>query len=330
MPVSDPAARRPRRSAALLRGLAPVLLAGVCASAAAQGGVMDFLFGKRAASEAVPTPTQRRTWELGEFTALRIVPAEPGATNEHPRLVPAESLRLALGSVRVVHKGRNEPLFGADELQSLTEPISQALINAQPNEDLLLLSTSRRGDGFLVTPTAITARLFLSGGQLQVVVHQARHEFVDQYRGSRIPPQFTFGSRAAAGEAVLQATVGQRPRSDWVALPLSIVAPVGTAPAPAAGPPAPPVAAPMPATTPTGAGGGSAVAAPTPAAPATPSVAPAPVAPRAAEPARAAVRDEAFFREQELRLQNLKRLRERGLITEEEYQAKRREILGQL
>jgi hypothetical protein len=54
------------------------------------------------------------------------------------------------------------------------------------------------------------------------------------------------------------------------------------------------------------------------------------VAPRAAEPPRAPVRDEAFFREQELRLQNLKRLRERGLITEEEYQAKRREILGQL
>lgn len=304
MPASTLPIHQPHRPRSSMRCLLPLALAFACATASAQGGVMDFMFGKRGSGDTAPTPTQRKTWELGEFTALRLVPAEAGATNEHPRLVPAEALRLALGSIRVVHKGRNEPLFGADELQGLIEPISQALVNARPDEDLLLLSTNRRGDGFLVAPTAITARLFIMGEQLQVVVRQARYEFVDQYRGSRIPPQFSFGSRATPGEAVLQATVGQRPRADWVALPLSIVAPSAAAPAPA-----PPTAA-MPAVAP--------ATAPVPPAP-TPAAAPTP-----------SVRDEAFFKEQELRLQNLKRLRERGLITEEEYQAKRREILGQL
>lgn len=52
---------------------------------------------------------------------------------------------------------------------------------------------------------------------------------------------------------------------------------------------------------------------------------PAPAAPAASRP-----RDAAFFEEQELRLRTLKRLRDSGLITEEEYQQKRREVLERL
>ncbi|MBI3154087.1 MAG: SHOCT domain-containing protein, partial [Burkholderiales bacterium] len=52
-------------------------------------------------------------------------------------------------------------------------------------------------------------------------------------------------------------------------------------------------------------------------------------APKPAAPTRAA-RDAAFFEEQELRLRSLQRLRERGLLTEEEYQRKRREIIDAL
>jgi cytochrome c-type biogenesis protein CcmH/NrfG len=53
----------------------------------------------------------------------------------------------------------------------------------------------------------------------------------------------------------------------------------------------------------------------------------------AAAPERSATRpkrDEAFYEEQEQRLRTLKRLRDSGLITEEEYQRKRREILDLL
>jgi hypothetical protein len=52
-------------------------------------------------------------------------------------------------------------------------------------------------------------------------------------------------------------------------------------------------------------------------------------APNPSPPARAP-RDAAFFEEQELRLRSLQRLRERGLLTEEEYQRKRREIIDAL
>ena len=62
----------------------------------------------------------------------------------------------------------------------------------------------------------------------------------------------------------------------------------------------------------------------------------APVTPRspaattAAPPAGTAPRDSRFFDEQEQRLSTLKRLHDRGLITDDEYQQKRREILQAL
>jgi hypothetical protein len=91
------------------------------------------------------------------------------------------------------------------------------------------------------------------------------------------------------------------------AAPAVVVAPPPTAvpvtPVPAAAPaPRPPVAAPM-------AG---------------------PTAPPAALPPQTRPRDAAFFEEQEYRLRTLKRLRDTGLISEEEYVQKRKEVLGQL
>ena len=65
-------------------------------------------------------------------------------------------------------------------------------------------------------------------------------------------------------------------------------------------------------------------------APAQPAAAPAaalPAAPASQPPPAARPRDPGFADEIEQRLLTLKRLRERGLISEEEYQQKRRDIL---
>ncbi len=119
------------------------------------------------------------------------------------------------------------------------------------------------------------------------------------------------------------------------------------APAPAAPPPAAPAAAVRTPVAPVAAGATAGVIATAPAAaasaprPATTSAPPAPTATTTAPPAvapAAAVappaaqrpRDAAFFEEQENRLRTLKRLRDNGLISEEEYQAKRREVLDKL
>jgi hypothetical protein len=238
----------------------------------------------------------RLVWQIGEFTSVQRVARESGSEpNQHPQVLPPEQLRTMLASLRVLIKGKSQPLFGTDEIGDLIEPLAQALAVAQPGDDLLLLSTSRRGDIVLVPASGLTARLFVQGNQLHVIVHDARLEFMGAWIGTRIPPKFSYGTRAKASEVVLQSAGGQARRSDWQALPLGVTAASPAAPtaAPAAAPIAAPVAAPISA------------------------------------PASAPARDGAY-QEQEQRLRGLKRLREQGLISEAEYQQKRREILQTL
>ncbi|MBX3619171.1 MAG: SHOCT domain-containing protein [Rhizobacter sp.] len=245
---------------------------------------------------AAAAESAQRLWQIGEFTAIRLVPREEGAEpTQHPAAVPPEQLRQMLASVRVMLRGKSEALFTADELNELVEPLAQALAAATPADDLLLLSTSRRSEVLLAPKSGLTARLFVQANALNLIVHDARLEFMGAWIGTRIPPKFTYGSRKAASGVQLQSATGASRRADWLALPLAATS---AAPAPVA----------MPAAMP----------APAPAPPGTPAAAPAPV------------RDPAFFQEQEQRLRALKRLLDQGLITEAEYQQKRREIVQSL
>lgn len=285
-------------------GLA-LALGGACAPARA--GVMDFLFGGDKTADAGKGDPRQRSWTVHDFTAIRLVPREAGsAVNEHPATLETETLRQLLSPLRFAVGTNAQPLFATDELVELLDPLREAFSVAGPGDDLLLLSSSRRGGGVFQSPLAVTARLFVQGGQLQVIVNDARYEFYNDYRGTGRAPQFSFGSRANPGKVALRSTVGSLTRADWVSLPLtaaaaaatptpSIVAPVQSAP-----PPAPTGARP---------------AAPPPAAGAAPALRP---------------RDPGFADEIEQRLITLKRLRERGLISEDEYQQKRREILQAL
>ena len=110
---------------------------------------------------------------------------------------------------------------------------------------------------------------------------------------------FDFGSRSTASKEVLTAGGLQKPRPDWVVIPLSASAPALVAPAQQGISAGMPVAVPV----------AGSMAAP------------------AAAPAAPAVRDEHYYAAQEQRLKSLKRLREQDLISEQEYQQKRGEIL---
>lgn len=288
--------------------VAAVVLALGCG--AANAGVMDFLFGKKSTGADAPAQaadSKRRTWQISEFSAIRLVPKEAGSpANQQPVSLQPEGIRQQLALVRAQVNGKSEALFHADELKDLAEPLSQALSVAGPNDDVLLLSTSRRGEGLLSTPLGVTARLFAQDGNLNVVVRDVRRDFVNAYRGTHIEPQFEFGARAKQSAATLQSPGGANKRADWVQLP--IVA--------AAAPVAVPLAAPAPAPIRT-----INSVAPAAVAPAAAVVAPAPAAPS---------RDTAFYEEQARRLKGLKLLRDQNAISEEEYQQKRKEILSGL
>lgn len=235
------------------------------------------------------------TWSLSRFTWVKRVAAEPGApANAHPASLSPEALQAALGPVQAQVEGQAIPLFAMDELQALSKALSQALALAQPGEDLVLLSTNKRGGSFMEKAVGVTARLFVREGALNLIVRDARLDFMDRYLANDTPlPEFTYGSRKAASAATLQAPQATRLRPDWLTLSLAVM-PAAAATAPVAAP----------------------VVAPAPAAPL-----PAP----ASEPA--GPRDAAYYEAQTLRLKALKRLRDDNLISEAEYQEKRAAIL---
>ena len=288
------------------RWLAPAVLSlgmSIAFAPARAASWTDFLFGAKSGQADKPaSSSERRIWRIGEFTAIQRAEREAGAgANQQPATIAPETLRQLLAPVRLVVGKNNVALFHPEELSDLIEPLAEALSVAGPGDDLLLLSTHRRGEGILRTPTGLTARLFVQGDALNLIVNDARRDFVNAYIGSRIPPTFAFGSRTTASAVALQDPGATLKRADWVAIPLQRAA-------------AAPVAAPAP------------VAVLPPAVPAAqPAAAPAPAPAPAARPAAPASADEI-----EQRLLTLKRLRERNLISEEEYQQKRREILQAL
>jgi hypothetical protein len=292
-----------------------------------QAAPLDFLFGKKADAEKSAPEPGRRSWPIGQFTSVDLVPREPGGPdNQHPAAWAPELLRAQLGSVRVDTSEGPEPLFAADELDALVVPLSRALASAKPADDVLLLSTHRRGGAFFMAPKGITARIFVADGNLQIIVHDARLDFYNNYIGSKVEPSFTFGSRAKAGGDVLQSAMATSRRKDWLSIAPVAAGAASAAAAPAAAAPAVaiPAAAPQPVAT-----------APRP--PESPVAAPPPAPAGAAKPPAAAPagggvpvprpRDSGFAEEIEQRLLTLKRLLDRGLISETEYQQKRKEVL---
>jgi len=266
--------------------------AALLASAPAQAGWLDGLLVGQASPNA---NAKQRLWSIREFSRVELVAREAGAeANQHPAALQSDVLRQLLAQVQVVERGAAQALFSPDELSELSGPLVQALGRAGPGDDVLLLSSARREGAMFLAPTAVTARLFVQGGQLQLIVRDARFEFYDAYRGTHQPPRFDFGSRTASGSASLRSAGATNRRADWLSIPLVPVA-VQAAPVNPA----------MPAATPA-------------------AVAPPP------SPAAAPVRkplDAAGAEDIERRLETLKRLRDKGLITEEEYQHKRKEIL---
>lgn len=232
----------------------------------------------------------RQQWKLSEFTWVKRQPAEAGAAaNSHPAKLEPELLRQALAAVQFKGENGYEALFAKEELASLLESLREAFSLAAPGEDLVLLSTHRRGGSLFNTPRGLSARFFVQGGTLNMIVHDARLDFVDRYRGMQILPEFRFGSRATASAVEVKSAGARSHRADWLEIPLQSLPPE--------------------------------VATPKVNAAVLPTIDPSPAA---------KARDAAFYEEQEKRLRALKRMREENLITEEEYQQKRREILQAL
>lgn len=276
--------------------LASLLASGPTAAAP---GAMDFLFsgGMAPASERVVGGLQR-VWKLGEFSALRLsAKADGSGPNAHPATLDAAALQMALLGLQFeATPGVWKPLLVAADLQDLSQALARALALATPQDDVLLMASARYDGALLGLQRSVLARLFVRQGALHILVQEARADVLASYRAAHILPAYDFGSRQTASASKIRAAGATSLRPDWLALDL--------APAPAA------ALAP-----------GAAVA-PAPLA--------APVAMPPAPPPAPGLRDKAFFEQQAQRLEGLKSLYDKGLISDAEYLQKRAEILQTL
>lgn len=288
---------RPLLAAALL--LAGTVAEAQLAPSAIAGGRQVRLERDSAASRVVA-----KVYE-GVFSYVRIEAREPGAApNQHPFTIAPAALRAVLEQAEV-GGAKPEKLFTAKQLDEITEPLATALGRASAEQDVSLAVSDQFGLlGPLAPRQVTTARVFRRDGQLQLIVGLLRRDFESQFRGTGTLIAFEPGQRAKPVERGAKVAVaagrGSVVRDDWIALSTT------AAPAPAAAVPA--------------------AAAVVPAAAA---VAPATLAPAATPPAPPRDAD-TLYRSTADRLRALEKLYKDGLVSEAEYQEKRRQILREL
>jgi hypothetical protein len=257
-----------------------------------------------------------------QFGYVRIETREPGAPpNAHPMAIDETVLRATLERIQL--PGANpEPVFSKRELDELAAPLAVALARATPEQDVSFAVSDRHSFmGPLAMRDVTTGRVFRSERGLEIIFGLVRKDFESQFRGSGYLIPFEPGQRAkpvaSASRVSLPAGAGSQLRPDWITVSLDAAQKPAAAPAPAAGA----VAAPPP---PVGAVAAPAPAQPSPAAP--PMAAPPP----AAQPPAATRTPDDIAKSVAERLSVLQKLRDRGVITEQEYQERRRAILSEI
>lgn len=187
-------------------------------------GLVTIVLSACAGSPRSPAPdSQRETVWASENGYVWLVPSERGAApNAHPASLDAAEVNRLLSGLRATnadgrgleaatgadHEG---PVFTADMLQRLSEPLSRALEQAGPEQDVLLSVRGFRalpGSSRIGNTVVTSARLFYRGEALHVMVgelnRRIEREFPFQYTGptdlSRRGSDARFGSRQADGE----------------------------------------------------------------------------------------------------------------------------------
>ena len=240
----------------------------------------------------------------GKYSFVRIEEREPGAAvNRHPLSVSPHALRGLLAGATIMVEGKPEPLLNAEQLDEITAPLSQALARALPTQDVSFavagLTTSF---GLFASRSVNTARVFVQDKSLEIIFGLGHRDFENEMRGTGMLIAFEPGQRAKPVDtriAVSSPQATQR-RADWISVDLNRLELATTSNAPGA--------AQASANTP-GANNSSSAA-----------------APRAASPQNA----ESLFNNLSERFKALQKLRDAGLITEAEFETKRKSLLGEL
>ncbi|WP_341674876.1 SHOCT domain-containing protein [Niveibacterium sp. SC-1] len=252
----------------------------------------------------IANPTERVRMSDWDYLDLQTRgAAEQSAPNQHPVALSQVDVAHALERVKARSGKDVVALFEPDEVSRLSRAIAGTFGKARPDQDLVFVSTARHKVlGSFGQKLTTTGRVFYAEGTLQLIVGvQLSDALLGLRPGTQPMRSLDPGSRSKAAAKVDLVEAPQpgvtRVRNDWVALRLDAT------PGPATGSEPGPAAA---------------------------TAAIAPAAPSGTPASRLDAEVERHFNQQESRLLLLKRMRDQGLISEEEYQAKRAEALKNL
>jgi len=285
------------------------LLAFALTGAPAIAGPLDGLTDLFSDSESrltvwIANPSERvrlSDWDYIELQARGT--AEQGAPNQHPVTLAQSDVARALQRVQVRSGKDVVPLFEPEEVSRLSRAIAGSFGKATAEQDLIFVTTARHKVlGAFGQKLTSTGRVFYLDGALQLIVGvQLSDALLGLRPGTQPTRSLDPGSRSKPANKVDLVEPTQpgmkRVRPDWVALQMEASPGAAVVPALAA----------------------SAAA---------PSATPAPATKAPTGQLDADV--ERHFNQQESRLLLLKRMRDQGLITEGEYEAKRAEALKNL
>jgi hypothetical protein len=255
--------------------------------------------------------------------------------NDHPAPLETAAVARALGAlrIRIVDQDNGtetqRAVFTQEELGNLAAPVAAGLAKAGPKQDVTFstLGNHPRAAGSFMKDIFVNAgRIFYAGGKLNVIFGElqtdyrkkniygrADEDFEARRQGMRRQASKLRSTLATLPGIALHTTSDGSVRNDWVMIDPAVAGsqtPAATqaaeaAPEPRSSPPPARVAAPAPVVE--SATGAAAATAP----------APAPATAKSAA-------------DLERRLRTLKDLRDKGLISEEIYNAKVKELLAEL
>lgn len=298
-----------------------------------------FAFGLLLSESAARAESSSIIWERGDQLVRLASQDDPSSPpNDHPLSRSSDEIaamleRLQLRYVDEVSDAPPVPVFTREEIANLSEAIAIGLDRATPSQDIIFHTIGARAlsrGAFLRRNRVNAGRVFYRDGNLNIILGQVQTPYRKKNLYGQIDQDFyprNYGSRidAAEHEVVLLADDSVRhyrdnagTREDWMVLdPSKASGEVADTAAAKARPPSVRQSA-----------AATVEQAAAPKAPKAP-VAGTAVATGQADETAASTPSAATAGIEE-RLEALKRLRERNLITEEAYQAKMKEILEDL
>jgi len=144
-------------------------------------------------------------------------------SNEHPLRIDEDRLAVVLQEVQAVDDGAQALLFDEAQAYRVAKALAKALLNASPEQDLLLASFRIEGNFFQQKRYVSTARVFAQNDRLNLIFGTI-DEFYSEARDLELEP-LIYGSRDSASQtSVLLETpptiARVDGRSDWLALNL--------------------------------------------------------------------------------------------------------------